>query len=126
FDYVVLFFLFHELPYEKKIMALREAGRVLRPGGKIVFGEFHRPDSILLRFSGRIFFSIFEKYAREMWGEFNPATVLDGETPYGWDMSVETFFFGNYQVFSAEKLGPGDAYRLEDFDDEDVKCPSSS
>ncbi len=115
FDYVVIFFLFHELPLSKKVTVLKEAARVLKPGGKIVFGEFHRPRPLLLRLSGRLFFSVFEKYAEEMWGAFNPETVLDGETPFGWVMSVKTYFFGNYQVFSAEKLGPGEAYRVEGF-----------
>lgn len=106
FDYVVPFFLFHELPYEKKVAALKESMRVLKPGGKLIFGEFHRPGPLLLRFSGRCFFTIFEPYAREMWGKFDARALLDEDSSHQWECSKETFFFGNYQVFTAEKGRP--------------------
>ena len=106
FDYVVIFFLFHELPLSKKIEVLKESTRVLKAGGKIVFGEFHRPRPLLLRLSGRLFFKVFEKYAQEMWGAFDPESLLAGEASWRWKTSTRTYFFGNYQVFSAEKLAP--------------------
>lgn len=105
FDYVVVFFLFHELPLPMKSVALKEAARVLKPGGKIVFGEFHKPGQWLLRASGKVFFKVFEPYAAEMWDGFDPARVLNDETPGGWKFSKKTCFGGNYQVFSAEKTG---------------------
>ena len=94
---------------KKKVEALKEAGRVLKPGGKIIFGEFHRPTSIALRFSGRLFFRIFEKYAVEMWGSFDPARVLLDGTAGEWEFVRRTFFFGNYQVFSATRVEEGAA-----------------
>ena len=103
FDYVVVFFLFHELPLLMKSAALKEAARVLKPGGKIVFGEFHRPGPWVLRASGRVFFKVFEPYAAEMWDEFDPVSILNGEGGGSWKFSKKTFFGGNYQVFSAEK-----------------------
>jgi ubiquinone/menaquinone biosynthesis C-methylase UbiE len=105
FDYVVFFFLFHELPFEMKRIAIVEAARVLRPGGRIIFGEFHRPRSVLLRASGRLFFRIFERYAREMWGKFDARAVLEADTPDQWEFKKTTYFGGNYQVFSARKAG---------------------
>ncbi len=105
FDYVVVFFLFHELPLQMKSVALKEAARVLKPGGKIVFGEFHKPGPWVLRASGKVFFKVFEPYAAEMWDCFDPARVLNSETPGGWKFSKKTCFGGNYQVFSAEKTG---------------------
>lgn len=103
FDYVVIFFLFHELPLKMKSVVLKEAARVLKPGGKIVFGEFHRPGPWVLRASGKAFFKVFEPYAAEMWDGFSPESALSGERPGGWKFSRKTFFAGNYQVFSAEK-----------------------
>ncbi len=104
FDYVVLFFLFHELPYPKKVEVLKECSRVLRPGGKIIFGEFHCPTSKLLKISGKCFFWIFEKFAYEMWYRFDPEEVLDRETDERWEYFRKTYLFGNYQLFTAKKL----------------------
>lgn len=104
FDCVIFFFLFHELPYQRKIEALKEAARVTRPGGKIIFGEFHRPESKILRTLGRIFFGVFEPYAKEMWEDFNPTEVLNKETPYKWRTSTRKYLFGNFQVVTARKM----------------------
>lgn len=102
FDYVVIFFLFHELPLPLKSAALKEAARVLKPGGSIIFGEFHRPGPWLLRASGRVFFKVFEPYAVEMW-DFDPVSVLTNGTLCGWEFSKKTYFGSNYQVFTARK-----------------------
>lgn len=104
FDYVVLFFLFHELPLAMKSVALKEAARVVKPGGKILFGEFHKPGPWLMRASGKVFFKVFEPYAMEMWDSFDPVRVLNEETPGEWEFSKNTYFGGNYQLFSAEKV----------------------
>ena len=43
FDNVILFFLLHEQPEEVRQKTVREALRVVRPGGKVVFVDYHRP-----------------------------------------------------------------------------------
>ncbi|MBI5912950.1 class I SAM-dependent methyltransferase [Candidatus Azambacteria bacterium] len=105
FDCVISFFLFHELPLEKKREVLKESMRVMKPGGKIICGEFHRPRFLLLRITGKIFFTVFEKYAGEMWGTFNPEAEIRmcAGSPDKWKFSQKTFFGGNYCVFEAEK-----------------------
>ena len=103
FDYVVIFFLFHELPYEKKVTSLKESMRVLKPGGKLIFAEFHKPSPWILKISGRCFFKVFEPYAVEMWEAFDAEKILGEDSRHRWQVSKNTFFEGNYQVFTAEK-----------------------
>jgi ubiquinone/menaquinone biosynthesis C-methylase UbiE len=43
FDQVILFFLLHEQPAEVRTRSLAEAWRVLRPGGRLVLIDYHRP-----------------------------------------------------------------------------------
>lgn len=105
FDRVISFFLFHELPLEKKRKALAESMRVLKPGGKIIGAEFHRPDSLLLRVSGTLFFFIFERYAREMWDMFDIEKEIRAlaTDPNEWTFSKRPVFSGNYFSFEAQK-----------------------
>ena len=43
FDQVVVFFLLHEMPAEVRSRAVSEVLRVVKPGGKVVFVDYHRP-----------------------------------------------------------------------------------
>jgi ubiquinone/menaquinone biosynthesis C-methylase UbiE len=43
YDRVVLFFLLHEVPRETRRDTLAEALRVLKPGGRLVIVDYHRP-----------------------------------------------------------------------------------
>lgn len=43
YDRALLFFLLHEQPPDVRIQTIREAFRVVRPGGKITFIDYHRP-----------------------------------------------------------------------------------
>jgi len=106
FDYVVVFFLPHELPFEKKGKLLEEANRVLKPGGKIVFGEFHKPRSKILEFLGRIYFYVFEPYAVEMWDEFDIVKELELMSDNQYKIEKNTFLFDNFQVVAAERPLP--------------------
>ncbi|MCR4322964.1 MAG: methyltransferase domain-containing protein [Candidatus Azambacteria bacterium] len=106
FDYVISFFLFHELPLEKKRKALQESMRIVKPGGKIILAEFHKPDSWVLRLSGRAFFFVFERYAREMWHTFELETEIRSyaDHPDEWIFSRRPIFKGNYFSFEAQKV----------------------
>ncbi|MBE9548328.1 MAG: class I SAM-dependent methyltransferase [Proteobacteria bacterium] len=103
FDYVVVFFLPHELPFAKKGMLIEEANRVLKPGGKIVFGEFHKPRLKVLEILGRIYFYVFEPYATEMWDEFDIVKALEEKTGNHYIIEKNTFLFDNFQVVAAER-----------------------
>ena len=97
----VLFFLLHELPHQLQESALREAGRVLSSGGKLILAEFHRPDALLMRLLSRLYFFVFEPYGFALWGDRDPVLVL--EKTGKWTCERTTHFFGNYQVIIATK-----------------------
>ena len=104
FDYVVAFFLPHELPFDKKVQHIKEAHRVLKPGGKIVFGEFHKPRLKILEWLGRIYFKIFEPYATEMWDNFDIVEALEENTDSTFKIEKDTYLFDNFQVLAAKRL----------------------
>ncbi len=100
FDYVVSFFLFHELPPAMKQTVFTESLRVLKPGGTFVYGEFHKPDSPFVSTLSGLYFWIFEPYARAMWS-WNPSAELD---PREWRIKREKVMGGYFQVVSLERL----------------------
>ncbi len=104
FDYVVVFFLPHELPSDKKHMLIKEANRVLKPGGKVIFGEFHKPRLKILEILGRLYFKVFEPYATEMWDGFDFEKALEEDTGQPYEIEKDTFLFDNFQVLTAKRL----------------------
>jgi ubiquinone/menaquinone biosynthesis C-methylase UbiE len=68
YDQVLLFFLLHEQPAEIRRRTLREALRVVRPGGKIVVVDYARPQSWHpLRYLWRIVLAALEPFALDLW-----------------------------------------------------------
>lgn len=103
FDVAIMFFLLHELPQAQKYGALKEAARVLKPGGKLIIGEFHEPTPALLKASGWMYFKTFEPYALPIWSHASPSRILGEATGADWQIEKETCFFENFQVMTAVK-----------------------
>ena len=100
-DVNVLFFLLHELPHPLKAKALNEASRVLKSGGKLYIGEFHRPRIAILRAFSWLYFKVFEPYGLALWDQEDPVNYLQsiGE----WSFVRNTYCFSNYQMIIATK-----------------------
>lgn len=96
YDHVLLFFLLHEQPEPVRRKTLAEAMRVIRPGGKVVIVEYHRPSRWhVMRPLLRLVFRKLEPYAMDLWKHGVEAFLPNDVTP----ASVEKrlFFGGLYQ-----------------------------
>ena len=68
YDQAVLFFLLHEQPANVRTRTLREALRVVRPGGKLVVVDYHRPGwGHPLRYLFEPVLRALEPYAMDLW-----------------------------------------------------------
>lgn len=68
YDFVVIFFLLHEQPEHARSRTVAEALRVVRPGGKVIFVDYHRPAGLHpLRYVMRPILGKLEPYALDMW-----------------------------------------------------------
>jgi ubiquinone/menaquinone biosynthesis C-methylase UbiE len=90
YERVVLFFLLHEMPLEVRRRTLAEALRVLKPGGRLVIVDYHRPvASHPLRGVMAWILRTFEPFAMDLWrhdiAEWLPegARILGKETCFG-------------------------------------------
>ena len=97
YDQVLLFFLLHEQPEGVRRATLAEALRVVKPGGKIVIVDYHRPSAWHpMRPLMRLVFRKLEPYAMDLWRhgleEFMPADVRPAS------MTQRTYFGGLYQM----------------------------
>jgi len=68
FERTVVFFLLHEQPQDVRRKTITEAIRVTRPGGKLVFVDYHRPRRLNpLRYLMRPVLHWLEPFALDLW-----------------------------------------------------------
>jgi ubiquinone/menaquinone biosynthesis C-methylase UbiE len=96
FDRALLFFLLHEQPAAARRATLAEALRVVRPGGRIVIVDYHRPHALNPLYWPMVgILRTLEPFALDLWAN-------DIETWLPADRSVaisrRTFFGGLYQL----------------------------
>jgi ubiquinone/menaquinone biosynthesis C-methylase UbiE len=96
FDQSVVFFLLHEQPENVRRETIREALRVTRPGGKVVFVDYHGPRrSNPLRYFMKPLLALLEPFALDLWRnelpEFMPDEIQAGQ------VESRFFFGGLYQ-----------------------------
>jgi ubiquinone/menaquinone biosynthesis C-methylase UbiE len=96
FDQVLLFFLLHEQPEPVRRATLAEAMRVVRPGGKIVIVDYHRPVRWHpMRPLLRAVFRKLEPYAIDLWRHDIEHYLPEAVAPAS--LQKQTFFGGLYQ-----------------------------
>ena len=96
FDQVVVFFLLHELPSDVRAKTMREVLRVVKPGGKIVFVDYHRPVWMHPhRYLMRPVLKTLEPFAMDLWEREITDWVPDEQRPS--EVRKATYFGGLYQ-----------------------------
>jgi len=96
YDETVIFFLLHEQPEEVRRKTIEEAIRVTRPGGKIIFVDYHGPKrSNPMRYVMKPILSWLEPFAMDLWREELPAFMPESIKPE--QLSSEFYFGGLYQ-----------------------------
>lgn len=95
-DYVVVFFLLHEQPGEARARTVSEALRVARPGGKVIFVDYHRPSLFNpFHYIMRPILTTLEPFALDMWRQEITTWVPEAYRPQA--VVKQTFFGGLYQ-----------------------------
>ena len=96
YDRVVLFFLLHEQPGQVRARTVEEALRVVRPGGKVVFVDYHRPvRGNPLRYLMQPVLALLEPFAMDLWDN-DIASWLPTSVPPA-AIEKRTYFGGLYQ-----------------------------
>lgn len=96
YDSVVLFFLLHEQPEDVRVLTIAQALRVVKPGGKVIFVDYHRPDlTNPFRYVMTLILNALEPFAMDLWRKEIAEWLPDRE--HALKIEKETFFGGLYQ-----------------------------
>jgi ubiquinone/menaquinone biosynthesis C-methylase UbiE len=99
YDRALIFFLLHEQPAEVRRRTLSEALRVVKPGGRVVIVDYHRPHPLNpLYWPMACVLSTLEPYALDLWGNDITRWLPDDRRVAG--LGRQTFFGGLYQLVS--------------------------
>jgi ubiquinone/menaquinone biosynthesis C-methylase UbiE len=96
FEETVVFFLLHEQPEHARRKTVAEAIRVTRPGGRVIFVDYHGPRrSNPMRYVMKPILAMLEPYAMDLWREELPEYMPEGITSE--QVSSSFYFGGLYQ-----------------------------
>jgi ubiquinone/menaquinone biosynthesis C-methylase UbiE len=107
YDQVLVFFLLHEQPVETRKKTVSEALRVTKPGGRVLFVDYHRPHiANPMRLVMNPVLRLLEPFALDLWRDEISAWLPDGAS--GLRLSKQTFFGGLYQMTEVTRAEDGD------------------
>ena len=103
YDRALLFFLLHEQPAEVRRRTMAEALRVLKPGGRLIIVDYHRPSRMHPLYVPMLaILRTLEPFALDLW-----RTSIQQWLPAGAPVSKRTLFGGLYQVATVTKSRAG-------------------
>jgi ubiquinone/menaquinone biosynthesis C-methylase UbiE len=95
-DDVVVFFLLHEMPTEVRRKTVAEALRVTRPGGKLIFVDYHKPRAASpFRYLMVPVLTTLEPFAMDVWNHEIASWLPAGAAVA--KIEKQTYFGGLYQ-----------------------------
>jgi ubiquinone/menaquinone biosynthesis C-methylase UbiE len=95
-DDVVVFFLLHEMPTEVRRKTVAEALRVTKPGGKLIFVDYHKPKAWSpFRYLMVPVLTTLEPFAMDVWNNEISSWLPEG-APVA-KLEKKTYFAGLYQ-----------------------------
>jgi len=103
YDVVCCFFLLHEMPAPERQRAVACLLRAVKPGGKVVFVDYHKPR--LANPLGPFMWAVLkclEPFAMDLWVQEIAAIAGQAGDDFTW--SKTTYFGGLYQKIVAERL----------------------
>ncbi len=96
FDQAIVFFLLHEQPAAARRQTLREALRVVKPGGKLVLVDYHLPRRLHpLRYLFRPVLHALEPFALDLWRHEIMEWLPEGVSAA--QIRKQTYYGGLYQ-----------------------------
>ena len=111
YDRALLFFLLHEQPEEARRATIAEALRVLKPGGRIVVVDYHRPHALHpLHWPMKFVLNALEPFALDLWSHEIRHWLPQGDAIRS--IRKKTSFGGLYQLlcirkpFGGEEVSP--------------------
>ena len=95
-DDVIVFFLLHEMPTEVRRKTVAEALRVTKPGGKLIFVDYHKPRRLSpFRYLMVPVLTTLEPFAMDVWNNEITSWLPEGAAIA--KMEKKTYFGGLYQ-----------------------------
>jgi ubiquinone/menaquinone biosynthesis C-methylase UbiE len=102
YERALLFFLLHEQPEEVRRATIAEALRVLKPGGRLVVVDYHRPQALNPLYWPMVgVLRTLEPFAMDLWRHEISAWLPAGARLA--DFSKQTSFGGLYQLVTLTK-----------------------